>query len=319
MKILIYGAGALGQALGCLLAAKDHKIDLILRERFIDPIRSKGLSGSGIFGDFSAPAENLRLLSKISQTDCSYDYTFITTKSYDTATALKDIAPLKKRAGYVVSAQNGCGNIEQIQDIFGSRNLGARVITGFEIVGMGAVKITVSADAIHIGTSRVGADQGPARKIAEAINDAGHPCTCVDDIHQSLFAKLLYNCTLNPLGAILGVHYGALADNEETRKIMNRVIDETFAVIKAFGGTTPWQDAGSYKDYFYTVLIPATYHHRPSMLQDLENSKPTEVESLVGYVSWLGRKHGITTETCDMLAALVRFKESRASKIMEEL
>ena len=319
MRILIYGAGALGQALGCLLAAKGHTIHLILRERFIDPIRSAGLTVSGIFGDFSAPAENLYLFSQIAQADTSYDYTLITTKSYDTATALKDIAQLEKRAGYVVSVQNGCGNIEQIEKVFGSRSLGARVITGFEIIHVGSVKITVSADAIHIGTSSVGTDQGPATQLAEAINGAGHPCICVDDIHQSLFAKLLYNCTLNPLGAILGVHYGALADNPETRRIMDKVIDETFAVIKALGGTTPWQDASSYREHFYSILIPATYHHRPSMLQDLENNKPTEVESLVGYVGWLGKNHGVATETCDMLASLVRFKEGKTKEISAEL
>jgi 2-dehydropantoate 2-reductase len=48
------------------------------------------------------------------------------------------------------------------------------------------------------------------------------------------------------------------------------------------------------------------------MLQDLENNKPTEVEAMVGYVAAQGRKYGVATPCCDLLAALVRFKQQRA-------
>ncbi len=129
------------------------------------------------------------------------------------------------------------------------------------------------------------------------------------DIHQSLFAKLLYNCALNPLGAILGVNYGKLSEHAETREIMNNVIDETFQVIRAIGGTLPWNNATQFKKLFYEELIPATYDHRPSMLQDLENNKPTEVEALVGYVSSTGREHGVATPCCSQLASLVRYRQ----------
>ena len=78
------------------------------------------------------------------------------------------------------------------------------------------------------------------------------------------------------------------------------------------GGTTPWPDATSYRQVFYGQLVPATYNHRPSMLQDLENNKPTEVEAMVGYVAAQGRKYGVATPCCEVLAALVRFKEQRA-------
>lgn len=150
-----------------------------------------------------------------------------------------------------------------------------------------------------------------AETLAEAIDRAGLPCVAVADIHRDLHAKLLYNCALNPLGALLGVHYGVLAEDKETRVIMDKVIEETFSVIEAIGGKTPWNDAEDYKKLFYERLVPITYDHRPSMLQDLENGKPTEVEALVGYVSSKGKSAGVPTPTCDLLAGLVRFKEAR--------
>ena len=260
----------------------------------------------------SPPKDNYRLLEGIKQADKHYDYVLLTTKAYDTAAAISDIATLGKRTACIVSMQNGCGNVEQVGACFGpDRTLGARVITGFAILRPGLINITVSADAIHVGGSVRGTMPDSAIRLADFITRAGHPALAVADIHQSLFAKLLYNCALNPLGAILGVHYGALAERQETQQLMNKVIDETFAVITALGGNTPWPDADSYKQVFYQTLVPATFNHRASMLQDLEHGKPTEVDALVGYVSNQGKRYELPTPTCDLLTALVKFKEAR--------
>jgi 2-dehydropantoate 2-reductase len=312
MNILIYGAGALGQALGTMLASSGHRIDFLLRSRFIEQIQRTGLRTTGIFGEFVAPCDNYRLLAGLGEAGGPYDYVLLTTKAYDTGGAVADIARLGKAAGVVVSMQNGCGNVEQVLAAFGTdRTLGARVITGFALTAPGVATITVCADAIHIGPS--GGDIIPesAEHLATAIRHAGHPTLAVSDIHPSLFAKLLYNCTLNPLGAILGLHYGALGEREETRRVMNQVIEETWSVIAALGGRTPWASTLAYQEAFYASLLPATYNHRASMLQDVENGKPTEVDALVGYVVAQGRRLGVATPTCALLTQLVKFKEAQ--------
>jgi 2-dehydropantoate 2-reductase len=312
MNILIYGAGALGQALGCMLSQAGNRVDLLLRQRFIDVLKVKGIQVDGVLGKFKASMQNVGLLGSLDEAQSTYDYILITTKSYDTRAAVEDIATGPTRAHNIVSLQNGCGNVEELVRAFGEeRSLGGRVITGFEILSPGEINISVTADAIHVGGSVAGNIPESATALAEAITEAGHPCLAVADIYSSLYAKLLYNCALNPLGAILGVHYGALADNLETRKIINALIDETFAVIKALGGTTPWQNGEEYQKLFYQNLIPATYNHRASMLQDLEASKVTEVDALVGFVSEQGRQHAIATPACDLMAAMVRFKEAQ--------
>lgn len=314
MNILIYGAGALGQALGCMLAVAAHNVDLVLRKRFFKVISEKGLSVSGVFGDYRVQPAQLGLFLDAAEVTRSYDYAFITTKSYDTTNAVRELAGLGDRLQTVVSLQNGCGNVEKLVEAFGERrSLGARVITGFEITSPGTVNITVSADAIHIGAVKPIEDEVAenAEKLAKIFTEAGHPAVAVQDIYRSLYAKLLYNCTLNPLGAVLGVHYGALGERQETRDVMNTVIDETFAVIKGLGGSTDWESSDAYKEVFYNTLVPATYNHRPSMLQDIENGKPTEVDSLVGYVGNCGKQLSLPTPTCDVLTALVKFKEKQ--------
>lgn len=309
MNFLLYGAGALGQALGGLLAAKGHQVDLLLRDRFIGPIKRNGLHICGIFGEISVPSSSFGVITTLTQANKNYNYVLITTKTYNTLEAGENITSLGDRANNIVSLQNGCGNLELLQTIFPKEKvIGGRVITGFEILKPGVIEITVSADAIHVGSATPATLPDNVIELAKIIDGTGHPCTPVSDIYQSLFSKLLYNCTLNPLGALLGVHYGILGDNIETQAIMNSTMEETFKVIQKLGSTI--DSLSSYKDLFYNTLLPITYYHRPSMLQDLENNKPTEVDALVGYVSKQGKTLNIPTPTCDMLTALIKFKEN---------
>jgi len=311
MRILIYGAGALGQALGCLLAADGHRIDLLLRPRFVRDIKQQGLRVTGLFGDFSVPPGRIGLA--VHPDECRqhrYDYILLTTKSHDTAEAAARIATFPD-FGHVVSLQNGCGNLERLTTRFGNeRCLAGRVITGFEITAPATVTITVHADAVHIGGSVPGKTPEAASRLASCLSRAGLPTMAVEDVISDLFAKLLYNCALNPLGAILGVPYGALGEKRSSRRIMDRVMDETFAVIRALGGRLEWPDADAYRRHFYQTLLPATAGHRPSMLQDLENGKPTEVEALVGYVAARGAELGLETPASDLLADQIRFLQA---------
>ena len=311
MRILIFGAGAVGQAVGCMLAADNHTVDLIVRERFIEKIRLDGLSVVGIFGNYQTEAGRLGLYTSIEDvSNKTYDYVLVTTKSYDTKTAVHELMKLHDQSCTFVTMQNGCGNLEMIVECFGEkRSLGARVITGFEIEQPGVVRITVTSDDVHIGGYCESEVPESAVTIADAINTAGLPCVTTPFIKRDLLAKLLYNCALNPLGAILGVHYGALGDDPDARAIMHEVICEVFSVIEAMGAKTHWDTPEDYESYFYEKQVPATYNHRSSMLQDIENGKKTEVDALTGYVSEHGRLFNVPTPVCNTISELIRFME----------
>ncbi|MFA6470630.1 MAG: ketopantoate reductase family protein [Candidatus Latescibacterota bacterium] len=316
MKLLVYGAGAVGQAIGGMLAADGHSVDFIIRERYIQGIKNAGLSIIGIFGDYATDSAKLGLFSSLEPVRRkAYDYILITTKSYDTGEAVKELGKIDNGESVVVSMQNGCGNVEKITERFGDeRSLAARVITGFKIERPGLVRITVTADSIHIGGNIEGEITKSAVRLAEAINKAGLPCSATTHINRDLLAKLLYNSALNPLGAALGVHYGILGDDPHSRSIMNAVIEEVFAVITAMEKKTHWDTAEEYEDFFYRNQIPATYNHRSSMLQDLEMGKRTEIDALTGYVSSKGDEYGIPTPVCDTMSEIIRFLERNGGK-----
>jgi 2-dehydropantoate 2-reductase len=131
-------------------------------------------------------------------------------------------------------------------------------------------------------------------------------------LEAALWAKALYNAALNPLGALLGVHYGALAENVESRAIMDTVLDEVFAVAAAEGVELPWPNVEAYRKEFYGRLVPVTFDHRSSMLQDLERGKRTEIESINGEVWRRGRTRGISATANEVLTRLVRLRETGA-------
>ena len=117
---------------------------------------------------------------------------------------------------------------------------------------------------------------------------------------------MLYNTTLNPLGAILNMSYGELASSDSLVSIMNKLIEETFAVMDAAGYKTFWKNAKEYQDVFYGKLEPDTFAHRASTLQAIAKRQKTEIATLNGIVTKIGREHNVPTPTHDMIVELIR-------------
>jgi 2-dehydropantoate 2-reductase len=146
--------------------------------------------------------------------------------------------------------------------------------------------------------------------LCRAIREGGIPCERTDSIEQDLWAKMLYNCALNPLGAILGVPYGALAAAASTSVLMDRIVEEVFAVMTAAGYRTHWQEPGRFLEVFYRRLVPDTAEHKSSTLQDLAAGKRTEIEALNGAVIRLAQEHRIAVPYNLAVYNLIKFLET---------
>ena len=116
------------------------------------------------------------------------------------------------------------------------------MITGFTRPERHISEVTVYTEPILLGSLQ-NEDTTDLQEIADLITASGIECKVTDEIDKYLWAKMLYNCTLNPLGAILDVTYGQLTENPYTVEIMNNVLDEVFEVIKASPYETLWDSA----------------------------------------------------------------------------
>ena len=307
MRFLVYGLGAIGSAFAAFLRRAGHEVYAIGRQKHIKPIRERGLKVGGIWGEFSVFLNGVaERLEELPVKD--FDIVILSVKSYDTKRALEELKKVNFR--FLLLTQNGYGNYEEAVKVFGKeRVILSRVIFGAEIPQGGEVKITVIADDVVIGNPHKAIDEGTLKEIAKVINAAGIPCRYSPDVYKYLWDKILYNSALNPLGALLETNYGTLARLRETREIMNRIIEEIFAVAKAKGIELFWKSAQEYKKHFYENLIPPTAAHYPSMLQDIRAGKKTEIDSLNGAIVELGKTAGVETPVNWTITQLVKAKE----------
>ncbi|MGQ9661493.1 MAG: ketopantoate reductase family protein [Kiritimatiellia bacterium] len=299
MKFVVMGAGAIGSAFGGFLRRAGHDVTLIGRKHHLDAIEARGLRISGIWGDFVVTGFSCHTSAR--DVTAKPDAILVCVKSFDTRQAAFEVDPLLGTETLLVSLQNGVGNLESLRDITQHPLiLGGRVIFGVVLAGPGTIEITVYTAPVMIGyapwlrpVAMSAAER--VRRMVAAINEAGIPCEYTEEIEKHIWAKLLYNCALNPLSAVHGVPYGALAEKPEWRRIMEGIVREIFAVAQAEGIPLFWNGPEEFLVLFYRKLLPDTASHRSSMLQDLRTGRPTEIDSLCGVIVRLGRKHGIPT------------------------
>ncbi len=335
MKALIYGGGAVGLGVASCLISSGAKVDVIAREGTVSALREGGLVRTGIFGsaefgpdEFGAYADLDELLQDERRRlqdggredgrgcdyDYDYDYVLVCTKSHGTGGAASDLSrhpDLLGDDGKIVLFQNGWGNAEIFAAHFPKDAIySARVITGFSRPEKNVVEVTVHADSIHLG-SLFGSDLAPMAPLAEAISEGGIPARVVEEVGRDLWAKMLYNCALNPLGAIFRVPYGVLGEEPSSREMMEAVIEEIFSVMEAKGYRTHWVAPRDYIAVFYERLLPPTERHESSTLQDIRAEKATEIEALSGAVVRLGEEAGVPTPVNWTLYKMVKFMEAR--------
>jgi 2-dehydropantoate 2-reductase len=315
-RVLVAGAGALGSVFGGFLARTGVDVTLLGRQTHLDAIAADGLRIDGIWGEHGV--RGMHIATATDALTPGFDAILVSVKSYDTAAIGTAAAPLLSQDGVIISLQNGLGNVETLETIAGAqRVVGARVIFGAIITAPGAVRVTVIADPTAVGARAAGTFPSldrQARAWAERFDRAGVPSTYTDRLTSMLWGKVLYSAALNPLGALLGVHYGALGEHDDSRAIMNAAIDEAFAVATAEGVPLTWPSAAAYREEFYARLLPSTYDHRSSMLQDLERGRCTEIDAITGEAWRRGRQHGIVTPVNEMLTRLIHLRESQHQK-----
>jgi 2-dehydropantoate 2-reductase len=316
MRVLIYGAGAVGLGIASCLLKSKCRLDIIARENTVSALQKHGLVRTGIWGNFRAEPSEFGSYTSLRQLlGKRYGYILVCTKSFDSLAAAKDLSEhqfLFGKETKIVLFQNGWGNAEIFSSFFsGEKIYNARVITGFHRTAANEVTVTVHADSIHIG-SLFNKDSSQLTDLCDAIARGDIPCQTTNEIAKDLWAKMLYNCALNPLGAILDVPYGVLAENQTSRTIMNGIVDEAFAVMTEAGYKTHWLSAKDFLEVFYNKLVPDTAEHKSSTLQDIMAKKRTEIDALNGAVIKLAEKHSIKVPYNLVIYNLIKFIEGRS-------
>jgi 2-dehydropantoate 2-reductase len=126
MKILVYGAGAIGGYLGGRLLQQEHEVSMITRE-----VSAEIISNGGLFiteGDSQTQVNPLMLTSVVQafEQKQQYDLIIMSMKSYDLVTALDALVAFCPNPPTIMTTQNGIGVERPLIDQFGAE----RIISG---------------------------------------------------------------------------------------------------------------------------------------------------------------------------------------------
>ncbi|OED29912.1 ketopantoate reductase family protein [Methanosphaera sp. WGK6] len=314
MNILIIGTGAIGIALGASMISQKANVSFYAREKTAQAIKTEGIQRIGIFNHLKYDSNKFTVYTNYEEIPSNiFDYILITSKTTannDISRALHENKRILGKNTKIIIFQNGFGNDEPyIQYFDKTRVYCARVITGFTRPQRHISEITVHTQPILIGSLQ-NQDTQDIEVISEMINKSGIPSKTTKDIDKYLWAKMLYNCTLNPLGAILDVNYGKLTENNYSINIMNKLIDEIFNVITASGYSTLWKTSDDYKKEFYSKLVPDTYNHKPSTLQDIKKKQKTEIDTLNGKIIQLAKQNNVEVPVNEIIYDMIKTIES---------
>ena len=311
---MIIGSGAVGIGLAASMKSQNANISIFARGETAKAIKENGIKRCGLFTHYSFTKDEVNVYETYGEIPKNtFEYVFIaskTTANDDISQKLDIHRAILKDNFKIIIFQNGFGNDEAYLRFFDkSRVFCARVITGFTRPQRHVSEVTVYTEPILIGSLQK-QDPSDLKEIADMITSSGINCELTDEVDKYLWAKMLYNCALNPLGAILDVNYGKLTENEYSIELMNNIIDEIFEVIKASGYETLWHSSDEYKDIFYSKLVPDTYNHYSSTHQDIQRKIKTEIDSLTGKVIELGERNNIDVSTNKIIYNLIKSIES---------
>ncbi len=304
MKIAVFGAGAVGSALGGFLQQAGHKVTLIGREPHMSTIHREGLRIEGIRGSHHLFPE----AHTAPPSGPLPDLILLTVKSIHTEESARILRSWTGGRVPVLHFQNGIGNYEILSRFMDPTLIyTGMVIIGFTIPAPGVVEITVYGGPMKVGRMGEVADR-KVREVAALFDSTPLKADPVDSINSHLWAKLLYNASLNPLSALLQVPYGDLLQ-PAAMGIIRALLVEAFAVSRALEIPLFWKESAQYAKHLEEVLIPATAEHHSSMLADIRAGRKTEIDFLNGALVRYGEQYSIPTPVNDTLVTRIRALE----------
>jgi 2-dehydropantoate 2-reductase len=336
MRTLIVGAGALGGTIATRLRTSGIDVSLAVRNReTAELLKRSGLQLSGIGGPASVRSIDVdaATLEEYAAGD-GFDLIVLAAKAQDAIEVAPRAIRLLRKGATLLPLQNG-GVSQLLAERFGHDVvLGGLSNLGATMVARGVYE---QRNAGHLVIGEIAGGQSRRAGLVRDWLGRGLDVRITGNLGGAIWSKLLLNCSVTTIGAVAGctmTEYIALPGG---RELFLRVYDETLRVALATGATPermivdpipPGWDAATAAasdayDCWLAEIVRAYGGAKPSMLQDIERGRPTEIDFINGYVVSRGRQVGVDTPAnagiVETVRAITRREIAPSATLLERL
>jgi len=308
--------------MGVKLAQIGTDVSLVARGPHLDAMKKNGLRLIEGESDLTVPVE-----ASENPEDLGFqDYVIITLKAHSVPSIIERVKPLVNEKTTIVSGVNGIpwwyfhkiggefegtklasvdpGNVQW--ESFGpSKVLGCVVYPAAEVVEPGVIK-HIEGNRFSLGEPD-GSKSDRALKLSKVLNEAGLKAPVRPKLRDEIWVKLWGNLSFNPISALTHATLDVLCTDIGTREVARKMMLEAQSIAEKLGVKFPINvdrriDGGA-----------AVGAHRTSMLQDLDQGRPMEVDALVTSVQELGRITNTPTPVIDIVLSLIKLRAKSAN------
>lgn len=293
MRIAIVGSGAMGMFLGHGFQKAGYEVTMLDLPYRVEKLRSIGQFSVIMEDGFESTAKPAMITSSFSEAGI-HNVVVLATKAQDLPAAAADIAKLTNGDSVIVTIQNGIPwwYLHGLSHPFGKIHLTCldpdglldRFISPSQIVGCVAYPaVILEADGRirHVEGKRftigevIGDPSERTHHIAYLFEDAGFKCKVIEDIRSEIWLKAWGALSINPISALTHATMEDICSFPNTRALVTQMMGEAQAVAEALG-----------VHFRHTIEkriegARAVGPHKTSMLQDLENGRPLELDALM--------------------------------------
>lgn len=325
MKICIYGAGAIGGYMGVLLARAGADVSFVARGAHLAAMQARG---ARLQIDGEELTAKVRCTSNPAELG-PQDYVFITLKAHSIPAVVESMQPLIGKDTAIVTGVNGIPywyfhqhggalagtTLESVDPggkqwrLFGpERAIGIVLYPAAEIVEPGLIK-HVYGKKFPIGEPS-GERTARIKHLSEIMVAAGMEAPIRDNIRDEIWLKLWGNLCFNPISALTHATLDVITSDPATRAVSRTMMLEAKAIGDKLG-------------VHFRVDVErridgagAVGAHKTSMLQDLEQGRPMEIDPLLTVVQEIGRLVDVPTPTIDVVLALIKQRQITAQQAL---
>ena len=300
-RVCVAGPGVIGSLFAAYLARVTEVSALTRREEHARALNEDGLRVSGR-GDFTS-----RLTAATSPDALPEpELVIVASKGGDVDRVAAQLAGHWPDA-ILMTVQNGIG-ADEIVARHGAWRLLASVTFMSGTRHADSHVEYVLDTATWIGPSR-GTTADDARAVAALIESSGLKAQAFEDLRPAQWSKLIFNATVNTVAALTGLrhdpHFAALDDPRDLGHLVRDLMDEGKAVAAAAGvvlDEDPWE---------MNVLATRRGHrHAPSMLEDVQARRATEVDMITGSLVREAHRFGVPVPLHETMYRLIKAKEA---------